>query len=287
MSVLFRLLSFLPLPLLHLVGTVVGWVVWALAPTYRRVLRGNLRLAFGDEKAAALERSVAVEAGKALFEMPIMWCAPAERVVGLVREVSGWEVVEAARARGAGLVFLTPHLGCFEITAQYIATQIPIAVLYRIPKQAWLDQLMRQGRSRPGMTSWPADLSGVRALMKSLRRGEAVGLLPDQAPKAGEGQWLPFFGRPAYTMTLAARLSEGATQVVFVWGERLPKGAGFRVRFTLPGEPLSGELGERAAVLNCEVERLIRIRPEQYLWGYNRYKRPAGAPTPPHWEGQS
>ena len=287
MSLLFRLLSHLPLPPLHLLGTLTGWLVWALAPTYRRVLRGNLQLALGTTQAAALERAVAAESGKGLFEMPIMWCAPPERVVGLVREVSGWEVVEAARKRGAGLVFLTPHLGCFEITAQYIATRIPIAVLYRIPKQPWLDRLMRQGRSRPGMTSWPADLSGVRALMKSLRRGEAVGLLPDQAPKAGEGQWLPFFGRPAYTMTLAARLAEGGNQVVFVWGERLPRGAGFRVRFTLPGEPLTGDLSERAAALNREVEQLIRLRPEQYLWGYNRYKRPAGAPPPPPLEAQS
>ena len=105
-----------------------------------------------------------------------------------------------------------------------------------------------------------------------------------QAPKAGEGQWLPFFGRPAYTMTLAARLSEAATQVVFVWGERLPRGAGFRLRFTLPAQPPSGDLNERAAALNREVETLIRLCPEQYLWGYNRYKRPAGVPPPPDGE---
>ena len=284
MPLLFRLLSRLPLPFLHLLGALAGRLVWMLAPTYRRVLRGNLRQALGDAQTPALERRVSAEAGKALFELPIMWCAPPETVFGLVREVRGWEVVDEARARGAGLVFLTPHLGCWEITAQYIATQVPIAVLYRIPKQPWLDRLMREGRARPGMSSWPADLSGVRALLKSLRRGEAVGLLPDQAPKAGEGQWLPFFGRPAYTMTLAARLSEAATQVVFVWGERLPRGAGFRLRFTLSSEPLSGELTERAAALNREVETLIRLCPEQYLWGYNRYKRPAGAPPPPDGE---
>ena len=121
MPLLFRLLSRLPLPFLHLLGALAGRLVWMLAPTYRRVLRGNLRQALGDAQTPALERRVSAEAGKALFELPIMWCAPPETVVGLVREVRGWEVVDEARARGAGLVFLTPHLGCWEITAQYIA----------------------------------------------------------------------------------------------------------------------------------------------------------------------
>lgn len=283
MSFVFAILRFLPLRVLHALGGLAGRLVFLMSPTYRRNLRANLANALGPETAARLEGRAAAEAGKTVLELPAMWAAPAAHVVSLVREVRGWEAVEAARAAGAGLVFLTPHLGCFEITAQFIATRVPIAVLYRIPRQAWLDRLMREGRSRPGMTSWPADLAGVRALMKSLRRKEAVGLLPDQAPKAGEGLWLPFFGRPAYTMTLAARLAEGSTQAVFVWGERLPRGAGYRLHFSFPLTPLVGDLAERATQINGEVEALIRSCPEQYLWGYNRYKRPQGAPPAPPW----
>jgi KDO2-lipid IV(A) lauroyltransferase len=281
MSFVFKLLGTLPLRLLHALGGVIGRLVYLASPTYRRNLRANLALAFGAKRAARLALPVAAEAGKTVFEMPVMWTAPAAQVISLVREVRGWEVVEAARAAGRGLVFLTPHLGCFEITAQYIATRVPIAVLYRMPRQAWLDRLMRAGRGRPGMSSWPADLSGVRALMKSLRRKEAVGLLPDQAPKAGEGAWLPFFGRPAYTMTLAARLTEATAQAVFVWGERLPRGAGYRLHFSLPRTPLAGDVEQRAAAINREVEILIRECPVQYLWGYNRYKQPLGAPPAP------
>lgn len=283
MSFVFAILRFFPLRALHALGGLAGRLIFLLSPTYRRNLRANLANALDPETAARLEGRAAAEAGKAVLELPVMWAAPAADVVSLVREVRGWEDVEVARAAGAGLVFLTPHLGCFEITAQFIATRLPIAVLYRIPRQAWLDRLMRTGRSRPGMTSWPADLAGVRALMKSLRRKEAVGLLPDQAPKAGEGLWLPFFGRPAYTMTLAARLAEGATQVVFVWGERLPRGTGYRLHFSLPCAPLVGDLAERATRINADVEALIRSCPEQYLWGYNRYKRPQGAPPAPPW----
>lgn len=244
------------------------------------MLRMNLRTALGADSGSVSPWTVAREAGKAVLETPVMWSAPAERVIGHVVRVSGWELVEAQRSAGRGLVFLTPHLGCFEIVGQFIATRIPIAILYRIPKRAWLDVLMRRGRDRPRMSVWPADLSGVRALMKALRRGEAVGLLPDQVPKVGEGQWLPFFGRAAYTMTLAARLSEMA-QIVFVWGERLPRGAGYHLHFSLPPEPLEGDLTARATQINREIERVILACPEQYLWAYNRYKRPPGAPPAP------
>jgi KDO2-lipid IV(A) lauroyltransferase len=283
MHSLFHLLSRLPLPLLHALGVMAGRLVYLASPTYRRNLRANLGLALGAETADRLVWRVASEAGKAVLEAPLMWCADAARVVALAREIDGWEHVERARTEGRGLVFLTPHLGCFEITAQFIATRVPISVLYRVPRQSWLDRLMREGRSRPGMSSWPADLSGVRALMKALRRKEAVGLLPDQAPKAGEGVWVPFFGRPAYTMTLAGRLAEGSAELIFVWGERLPFGRGYRLHFSVPAEPLPDDLATRAARINRELEALIRSCPTQYLWGYNRYKRPAGADEAPPW----
>ena len=283
MDLVFRTLSFLPLWLLHGIGVLVGHLVYWGSPTYRRNLRANLRQALGDGATPALARQVAGESGKTMMEMPIMWCSSTAKVAALVREVKGWEVAEAAQARGDGLLFLTPHLGCFEIVGQYIASRLPIAVLYRKPKQVWLDRLMRNGRDRSGMQAWPADLSGVRALMKSLRRSEAVGLLPDQAPKAGEGIWSPFFGRPAFTMTLAARLSASAAQVVFVWAERLPAGRGYRLRFSLPPQALTGDVPARAAQINLAVEALIRSCPQQYMWGYKRYKQPLGAPPAPPW----
>jgi KDO2-lipid IV(A) lauroyltransferase len=127
----------------------------------------------------------------------------------------------------------------------------------------------------------PADLSGVRRLIGALRKGEAVGLLPDQAPGAGEGKWLPWFGRPAYTMTLAARLSETGAALIFAFAERLPAGRGYRLHFRGPRTPLVGDTLARAMQLNAEIEALVLECPQQYLWGYNRYKRPAGAEPPP------
>ena len=187
----------------------------------------------------------------------------------------GWELVEAARAEGAGILFITPHLGCFEITAQCIAAKIPITVLYRSPRKEVLRPLMEAGRVRGQMRTAPADLSGVRKLVKTLRSHEAVGMLPDQVPGAGEGVWSSFFGKPAWTMTLAARLAAvKGVRVIYTWAERLPRGEGYIFRLQAPTEALTGDLGTDVGIINREVERMILQCPQQYLWGYNRYKGP-------------
>ena len=196
---------------------------------------------------------------------------------------SSWLAVEVA---GRGILFLTPHLGCFEITAQYYAARRPITVLYRRPKQDWLAPLIEEGRGA-NLKLAPADLSGVRRLLKALRGGEAVGMLPDQVPGKGEGVWVPFFGRPAYTMTLATRLvQQTGAALVLMWGERLPGGAGYRLHVSLPSGPLPASADNDEALqvacataLNQAMEQLILQCPGQYLWGYHRYKAPRVAPA--------
>lgn len=276
LSALFRLLSRLPLPLVHNLGAAAGWLAWLASPTYRRNFARHITQAnLVDARLAAIP-----EAGKALFELPKIWLRPQQEVVGRVVRVSGWELVEAAWQAGRGILFLTPHLGCFEITAQYYAAQRPITVLYRRPKQDWLAPLIEEGRGA-NLKLAPADLSGVRRLLKALKGGDAVGMLPDQVPGNGEGAWVPFFGRPAYTMTLAARLAETGATVLFAYAERLHYGAGYHLRLFPLTAPLEGDLAQRAAQINAELETLVRRCPEQYLWGYNRYKAPRGTEPPP------
>jgi KDO2-lipid IV(A) lauroyltransferase len=280
---LFRFLSRLPLHVLHNFGAVLGWLTWLVSSTYRRHMRENLALA-GLQHA----RNAAIaEAGKGVVELPKIWLRPKEEILTLVARASGWDHVEAARAAGKGVLYLTPHLGCFEITAQYLAARPsddgsvqPITVLWRRPRQDRLAPLMEAGRAA-NLKLAPADLSGVRRLMKALKRGEASGMLPDQVPGSGEGLWAPFFGKPAYTMTLAARLAEGGAAVLLTYAERLSYGAGYHVHFIPLSQPLAGDLAERTAQINREIEAIIRLCPGQYLWGYNRYKRPAGAPPAP------
>jgi KDO2-lipid IV(A) lauroyltransferase len=130
-------------------------------------------------------------------------------------------------------------------------------------------------RRREGLETAPTTLAGVRQLIRALRAGRAVGLLPDQVPPEGLGVWSPFFGRSAYTMTLAARLIQqtGATPLI-AWGERLPNAQGFRIHVQPFPELLSADLEPAVAQINRAMEGLIRQCPQQYLWGYGRYKTP-------------
>ncbi|WP_087743791.1 MULTISPECIES: lysophospholipid acyltransferase family protein [unclassified Acidovorax] len=272
MPVVFRFFSAFPLWLLHVMGAAMGWVAFCASPAYRRRFLANSALAgysFGAVRAAV------AHAGRMVAELPRLWLgAP------LPCAMSNEACVEQAYAAGRGIVFLTPHQGCFELSAQvaarhWSAARGPITVLYRPARQPWLATVMATARNRPGMLAVPTTLSGVRQMIKALRRGEAVGLLPDQVPPDGQGVWAPFFGRDAYTMTLAVRLAQqtGAA-VVLARCERLPWGRGFVTHFeTLPA-PLDERLEAAVLQINQAMEHLIRQCPEQYLWGYARYKQP-------------
>ncbi len=263
------LLSVLPLRALHALGSVLGWIGYGTSPTYRRRLRENLEQA--GYRDSATRRAAIAAAGQMICETPVLWFRPQSEVAALVKEVSGLDEVLAARARGKQIVLLTPHLGSFEICAQFSSMHMPLTALYRSPKMRWLDPLMREGRGRPAIRLMPADLKGVRQLYLGLKRGEAAGFLPDQVPGKGEGEWAEFFGRPAYTMTLAARLAEREDVACFlIYGRRLPRGRGYAVTYRPLPEMLAGESATRR--LNRAIELLIRECPGQYLWSYNRYK---------------
>ncbi len=275
--ILLRLLAGLPLSVLHALGTVLGWAIYGISPTYRRHLRENLERA--GYRDAGTRRAAIAAAGRMLAEIPAIWLRPQAELAALVREVHGIELAEAALAQGKALLFLAPHMGCFEVASQYASLRMPITVLYRAPKMRWLDPLMREGRGRGNIRLVPADLRGVREVFAALKRAEAVGFLPDQVPGLGEGEWAEFFGRPAYTATLAPKLARRENVACFlVAARRLPRGAGYSMLMRPLPEPLAGETPVRH--LNRALENLVRECPEQYLWGYNRYKVPSGARPP-------
>jgi KDO2-lipid IV(A) lauroyltransferase len=266
---LFRVLALLPLPVLHAVGAVLGWASFLLSGTYRRRFLENAHQA---GYALAQVSAAVAAAGKLVFEAPRLWFGKTPPI-----EWEGAPLIEAARAKGRGIVFLTPHLGCFEATAQgYAARYGRITVLYRPARKAWLRELVDTARGRANLDTAPTTLAGVKQMLKALKAGEAVGLLPDQVPPDKMGVWAPFFGRDAYTMTLSARLARQTGAVILLaWGERLPWGRGYRIRVRAwPGE-IAGDSGAAAVQVNAQMERLVRECPQQYLWGYARYKAPA------------
>ena len=268
----FRFFSHWPLWALHLLGHGAGWLAWLLSPTYRRRFLDNAHQAgLGLAQVA----SAVGHAGAMSTELPRLWLGPPARV-----EWADDRAAIEAYDSGQGVLFLTPHLGCFEITAQALATRFsaqhgPLTVLYRPARRADLGEVMATARNRPGLEAVPTTLAGVRQMIKALRAGRAVGLLPDQVPPEGMGQWAPFFGKPAYTMTLAARLAlQTGARVVVIWGERLPWGRGFRLHTSALGHDLSPDLDVAVVQINQAMEHLISRQPTQYLWGYARYKPP-------------
>lgn len=265
---LFQILSSLPLPALHAVGVAAGRIVYWSSPSYRRRMREHLALAgYGDQLDAAI-----AEAGKGVLELPFIWCAPPERVLASAT-IHDWEIAQEALDAGRGVIFLTPHLGCFEIIAQAIASRVPLTAMYRPPKKAALEPLLGKARARDGMSLAPANLAGVRTLLKRLRGGGAIGLLPDQVPGTGEGVWAPFFRRSAYTMTLPAKLHQmSGAPLVLSYAERLPRGRGFAIRFVRFDRVLEGTPAQQAQTINAAMESLIARCPAQYFWSYNRFK---------------
>lgn len=286
MSLLFRLLGKLPLPINHAIGAVIGWLAGHLAARHRQLTRENLAqyaFAVRSEAKDRLLRSAFIEQGKGATELALAWTSSLPRLMDLIRECRGWQHVEAAQAAGQSIIFATPHLGCYDIAGRYIASRVPITAMYRPPKQAWLEPIMLEGRDRGGATTVPADASGVRGLLRTLKRGGSIMILPDQVPGQGDGAWADFFGRPAYTMTLLPRLALSSNAVVlFFFAERLPNGRGYRVNILPLAEPFSPDREIAARQTNAMVETLVQMAPAQYLWGYNRYKHPAGAPLPPN-----
>jgi KDO2-lipid IV(A) lauroyltransferase len=279
---LLRSLAVLPLRVLHEIGAMLGWVAYVASPRYRHRLRENLAIARLDDSAT--RRQAIGEAGKSVVELAAIWFGPLQRTLGFVRDVRGAEYLEQARSAGRGVIFLTPHLGSFELLACWYGAVHPLTVLYRPPKQRWLEPVMAAGRSHGHVKLAPTNLSGVRRLIRALRAREAIGLLPDQVPTFGEGAWVEFFGRPAYTMTLTERL-RGATDaaVLMIYGERLRRGGGFRIHFVPMPERLAGEDALRH--MNRAIEQVVRQCPAQYLWAYNRYKRPPRAREPQSLDG--
>ena len=274
----------LPLSVAHILGAGAGWLMYGLSPGYRQRLKENLagsKITADSMQFQSLVHENIVECGKAMLELPFVWLRPSSDLLAKVVAKEGWDSVLSAKAEGKGLIMLTPHLGSFELIGRYLSTQFPITVLYRPPKLAWLEPIMRAGRERDQAQLATTDVRGVRALLKALKRGDALGILPDQAPGAGDGVWANFFNRPAYTMTLIRRLQQrSGAPIIAMYAERLAQSRGYLLHFKRISSLLDEDDVIAARQMNAAMEDLIRDCPGQYLWSYNRYKVPSGARLP-------
>jgi KDO2-lipid IV(A) lauroyltransferase len=273
LSLLFITIFFqLPLFVLHGLGKLLGLITYKFDRRFKKRIDTNLKHAFvvSDENdLKKLTQLTAGEIGKCLMEAPAIWFNSPQKNFRWVKRCFGWQHVETALKKKKGIIFLTPHLGCFEITAQYYAHFHPITVLFKRPKHNWLANIVLSGRRHPQIHLAEANLHGVKQLIQALKKGEAIGMLPDQIPNEGQGIWAQFFNKPAYTMTLVSKLAESSSATVLIgFGHRLSRGRGYEVYI----EPLGQDHSPQA--INNRLEMLIRKYPTQYLWNYRRFKKP-------------
>jgi KDO2-lipid IV(A) lauroyltransferase len=272
-------IAILPLAVVQAIGAILGVLAYVGSKHYRSLFRPQYE-AVVIARGLPFKLWAAVRASGMLFSDSLwIWRNP-QKALALV-EVQNWKLVEAAISEGHGLVMLTPHLGGFEIIPRVLAQHFPATILYRPSRQEWLNEVVEEGRAYPNMHFVPTNLNGVRQMTRALTRGEAIGILPDQVPSGGEGVWVPFFGRPAYTTPLPARLANrNNTPVVMFTAKRKGLGKGWLMQATRL-EPLSEDASTSAAELNIAIENAVLVAPEQFIWSYNRYKHPAGAELPP------
>ena len=274
-----NILGLLPLKYLQYVGSFLGLLTYWFSPRDRKLILENLSLAKTHFKFEASPLEVAKSAGKMLTDSLWIWKHPKESIQ--LTELIHWDLVEEAVKEGRGLLMLTPHLGTFEMIPRVLAEYFPATIIYKPAKQKWLNDLIEEGRAHPRMNFVPANMQGVRQIARALTRGEAVGILPDQVPGNGEGIWAPFFGKPAYTAVLPAKiaLKNNIPTIVFS-AIRKPHGKGWSIIAARITESFHADAYLAAQQLNQFLEKVIIEHPEQYLWMYNRYKQPAGAPPP-------
>jgi Kdo2-lipid IVA lauroyltransferase/acyltransferase len=282
--IVFHLLARLPLRTLHGLGGAVGTLLWWTNSSRKKAALKNISMCLPELPPAgqrALARASLQHEMRSVLETPFFWLGPVDQLLASVVETRGEAVVEQALARGKGIIMLTLHLGGWEAPGHLYASRRPITAIYK--KQGGvLEELGVNGRTRTGAKVIPISGGGTRArILPLLQNNEAFYFMPDQEPPEGRGVFAPFFGVAAHTPTLVGKLAqESGAAVVFMYGERLPRGAGYIAHYSAaPAEVYDPDPVVAARALNREIERCVRACPEQFWWSYKRFRRrPPGEP---------
>lgn len=283
-----RLLGSLPFAWIGGLGALGGRLLYLAKGRDVSTARINLTMCFPEmpeaEREALIKRNL-IETGRSLGQMLRVWVGRQLDLESMVDDngfvVAGQEI----HARGRGIIFALPHLGNWELIGDTILHITPTTALYRPPRMAWLDDIMRAGRGRTGVTPVPIDRQGLKSLHAALKRGEGVVILPDQVPKSAgsSGVVAPFFGHPAMTMTLIGRLARRHQAPVMFCSAVYDESMGRHRMHYFEGEAAIGaeDPVEAAAALNRGVERLAREFPHAYQWTYRRFELPGSKlPSP-------
>lgn len=281
---LLKSLGALPFSWLQALGRGIGRLMYRLDGRNAHNANVNVALCFPElsaEAQAALARQSLIETGQTYAEMIKIWTHPRHDWNALVDDggCMAWGCSHLKTGRGG--IMALPHLGNWEIGARLLESlNTPVTVLYRPPRQPYLEDFLVQRRRNRILRPVPVDLSGIREAEAALQRNEIVMIIADQVPKKwkSSGVIAPFFGQPAVTMKLINRLARRhKVPVAFYYIYRTAQTPPYKAAcFLAEPEIASDDPQEAAVALNHSLERCIRAHPEQYQWVYRRFVK-AGA----------
>lgn len=268
----------MPLRFTLKLGAAVGHLCYLLPNRHSRIIEQNLALCYPDissDERRQLLKSNWAETGKNLTELGPFWFWSKEKLNSLVCGQSGTEHLTAALSQNKGVILAAPHTGAWELIPLKFTIERPMHFLYRPGRKSTFDSLIVNARERFGGNAYPITRRGLSAMVRALKKGEMVGILPDQEPAQDHGVFAPLFNHPAYTMTFLSNLAQKTgAPIVFAAMQRLPDSTGYHLHFFPSKQSLIDTDPQNAAsALNHHVEQCIAIAPDQYMWTYKRFKK--------------
>lgn len=265
-------------------GKVLGYCAYLTNSRMYKTSLTNLELCFpnlNQQERKVLARLSLMHTGMMLAECGPVWLWPVDKIIGQIQEVEGADLLQDARDLGKGVILIGPHHGNWELMGLYLSTLGSCSQLYQAPKHKDLDDLLYLARSRGSAKMYPANTKGVVAVLGALKKGEMVGILPDQIPGPNAGEFVPFFNNNAYTMTLITRLiQKTGAKALLTYAKRTNKG--FKIVIKEADAMTYAEHMQEALIgLNKTVELAVEDAPEQYQWEYKRFRyQPEGKQEP-------
>jgi KDO2-lipid IV(A) lauroyltransferase len=274
----FQLLSLFPIRLLRWFGRLLGGLLWITHSRSRKVTEENLALCFPDmasSERTQLARNSLQHLGMTALELGPIWRRPVKKLLSNVVKVEGLEYLEQGMAKGKGIIVLPPHIGAWELLGLYIAEKFPVTTLYQPPDNPAMHDLIVNARTRNSSGLAPTNTKGVKILLQALKRGEIIGILPDQVPPLEGAEFAPFFEIPALTTVLVKNLARRTgAMVVTGCALRDPSSGNFHIIYeVVPEDIYSQDTLTSLIMMNKKVEDCVMRAPEQYQWEYKRFKK--------------
>lgn len=280
MYLLFKIVALLPLSLLQLIASWIAILLNSYNSSMKRITRINLQLAYPDlstqQQKIFIKNSLKSQC-MTYVESIKCWGMPPEYNLALLKNIYGEQYFTEALANKKGVIVVIAHFGCWELLNAWLNLYSAPMIMYKPNKNKGIDRFMLEARQRLNATLVPTDENGVRSIFKHLKQGGLTVILPDHLPKESGGIYSPFFGQKTLSTTLVSKLASKTQCNVIGLSCIRDEVSGFNVHCSrLSDDILSKDLQISVDSLNIALEKMINLAPEQYIWGYKRFRKVEG-----------